>query len=88
MTKAEKRHLDRVASLGCIVCGSPAEVHHIRTSFGMSQRASNYLTVPLCPFHHRQGGFGEAIHAGQKQFEMQYGAELSLLAETIARLSK
>ena len=56
MNKAEKEHLSKVAGIGCIVCrmrgneGTPAEIHHIRSGQGMSQRASNYEAIPLCPF--------------------------------------
>ena len=56
MNKAEKEHLSKVASVGCIVCmmqgneESPAEIHHIRSGQGISQRASNYEVIPLCPF--------------------------------------
>ena len=56
MNKAEKEHLSRVANVGCIVCRmqgneeSPAEIHHIRHGQGISQRASNYEVIPLCPF--------------------------------------
>lgn len=56
MNKAEKEHLSKVASVGCIVCRnlgfgeSPAEIHHVRTGQGMGQRASNYEVIPLCPF--------------------------------------
>ena len=56
MNKAEKEHLSRVANVGCIVCRmqgneeSPAEIHHIRSGQGISQRASNYEVIPLCPF--------------------------------------
>lgn len=50
---------------------------------GMSQRASNYLVIPLCPSHHTDGGKGVAIHAGQQSFEAIYGSELDLLAQTI-----
>lgn len=86
-TKAEKMHLYRVAALGCIVCRNaelgetPAEIHHIRAGQGMSQRASNYETIPLCPFHHRQGGHGAAVHAGRQAWEANYGTELELLAQ-------
>ncbi len=48
----EKKYMDTVASLGCIVCGSPAQLHHIRQFAGMAQRASNWLVVPLCKYHH------------------------------------
>ncbi|MDU5473997.1 MULTISPECIES: Ref family recombination enhancement nuclease [unclassified Pantoea] len=87
MTKAERQHLQRVADLGCIVCRqhfsvfSPAEVHHLRAGCGAGQRASHYRTIPLCPPHHRTGGYGVAIHAGQKMWEKNYGTEESLLAQ-------
>lgn len=86
--------MGRVASLGCVVCRLaghgyvPCEVHHIRTGQGKSQRASHYLTIGLCPDHHRTGGPGIAIHADQKWFERLYGTELDLLACVIAMLGK
>lgn len=90
-TAAEGRYMGRVAALGCILCdhlglgATPAQVHHIREGQGMSQRASNYLTVPLCPEHH-QGKSG--LHGlGTNAFERTYGlSELDLLAMTIERL--
>jgi hypothetical protein len=84
-TAAQKRHMGRVAELGCIVCSSPAEVHHIRTGYGGGQRAPHELTIPLCLDHHR-GDF--SIHKSKRQFENIYGSELDLLAQTIARLVK
>ena len=90
-TAAEKRHLDRVAGIGCILCHhlghgfSPAQVHHPRFSEGMSQRASHFLAIPLCPEHH-QGATG--IHGlGTREFERRYKvSEPVLLAMTIERL--
>ena len=78
----------KVAGLGCLICRGPAEIHHVRFGQGMSQRASDYLIIPLCPVHHRTGGFGIAIHAGQKQFELQHGSELELLAQTIKEITQ
>lgn len=90
-TTGEKKHMGRVAALGCILCdhlglgATPAHVHHIREGQGMAQRASNFLTIPLCPEHH-QGESG--LHGlGTKAFERTYGlSELDLLALTIERL--
>jgi hypothetical protein len=85
MNKATANHLERKAALGCIVCRNqgygytPAEIHHIRHGAGMSQRNGHYVSIPLCPDHHRLGGHGVAIHAGKQQFEMLYGNELQLL---------
>lgn len=84
--------MDRVASLGCVACRNlmygptPACVHHIREGQGMSQRASNFLVIPLCPPHHTDGGPGVAFHADRTAFERNHGSELDLLAQTIAEL--
>lgn len=88
-TAAERRHLERVANVGCIVCRREgngiveANVHHIRLGQGMAQRASHFLTIPLCHAHHQTGGHGVAIHAGQSTFERIYGSEAELLAATL-----
>lgn len=87
MKKAEREHLNRITSLGCIVCrnngyyGTPAEVHHIRSGQGMGQRASHYETLPLCPYHHRSGGYGNAFHAGPRIWQEKFGTERELLAQ-------
>jgi len=84
-TAAERRHLSKVAALGCQVCrnlgfeDSPAEIHHPRTGQGKGQKAPHSSAIPLCPTHHRTGGLGVAIHAGQKTWEAIYGKELDLL---------
>lgn len=89
MTRAEKIYLDRVSSLGCIVCrdhegaDTPACIHHIREGQGMGQRAKNWLAIPLCPQHHQTGGVGVAFHASPQAFQALYGSELDLLARTI-----
>ena len=92
MKQAEKDHLDAVAALGCIACynmghmDTPASIHHIRNGQGMSQRASNYETIPLCPTHHQHGGHGVAIHAGQKTWEGIHGTERELLDQVMGML--
>ena len=94
MTVAEKDYLNRLAALGCIVCrneglyGVAAEIHHIRDGQGMGQRASHYDTLPLCPKHHRTGGYGVAFHAGQKDWEAKYGTERDLMTQAQALLAK
>jgi len=95
-TATEKRHLGRVAALGCIVCshcngihGSPAIVHHIRSGQG-KMRAPHMMTLPLCPEHHQFSGIG--VHdMGRAEFERMYGISetgllllvLDMLGETI-----
>ncbi len=82
---AERKHMARVAEMTCAACGVPGvHVHHIREGQGMSQRAGNYLVIPLCPECH-MGDF--SIHKSKKQFEAIYGTELDMLNRTIGRLS-
>lgn len=91
MTAAAKRHLSRVAALGCILCasrgtrGTPAEIHHLREGQGAAQRGSDFTAVPLCPEHHR-GASG--LHGlGTRGFAARYKLdELDLLAMTIEAL--
>lgn len=91
-TKAEKLHLERVASLGCIVCknlghsDTPAEIHHIRAGRGTGQRADNYHVIPLCHSHHRTGGHGVAVHAGRQTWENNFGTETELLVQVMYEL--
>ena len=86
-TKTEQAHMGRVASLGCIAClnlghmDTPAEIHHTRCNAGGAQRSAHTRTLPLCPPHHRTGGFGVAIHAGQKTWEAKFGTETELLLQ-------
>ena len=71
-TKDEREYLGKVASLGCVVCGDEAQVHH-RTGAGMGLRASHYKTIPLCHRHH-QGT--EGIHQiGVKTWEERYDTQ-------------
>lgn len=88
MKTAERLYMQAVAELGCIICGSPAAIHHIRAGQGMSQRAGNCLVIPLCPEHHQHGGHGVAIHAGQKTWEGLYGTEMEMLDKTIGMVFK
>lgn len=84
-TAAEKCYMDRVACLSCAVCGAEGvQVHHIREGQGMSQRASNWLTVPLCPGCHT-GPMG--IHGDRTMMRIRKLDELDLLADTIRRLA-
>lgn len=85
-TASERSYMGRVAALGCIIpdCGSPAVLHHPRFCCGMSQRASNFLVIPLCPEHHA-GSL--SIHKSPRQFEALFGSEVDLLSKTIGMLN-
>ena len=82
----EKKHLELVASLGCLICQQPAICHHIRNrgdgkgNIGFGNRAKHYEVIPLCPDHH-VGPF--SIHNTKRQFESMYGTEKELLHRTL-----
>lgn len=78
-TALEKRYHGVIAEMGCLVCGSQANVHHIREE----RIKSHWLVIPLCKDHH-QGDF--SIHNSKRQFENIYGSELDLMAATISKL--
>lgn len=91
MSLAAKRHLSRVAALGCIVCRrmyadpSPAQVHHIRE--GRIAR-NDFLTIPLCESHHL--GTNMSVHKAKPNLlrAMKIGSEFDLLADVIELLDK
>jgi hypothetical protein len=90
-TKEEKKHLDLVASLGCLICQQPAICHHIRNrgdgkgNIGFSKKSTHYEVIPLCPDHH-VGSF--SIHNTKRQFESMYGTEAELLNKTLNEIKQ
>lgn len=86
MSAASKRHMERVAELPCALCGdSPVQVHHARTgeSAGGAQRASDWLTLPVCPDCHT-GSHG--LHGNRAMLKIKNITELAIVAETLEKL--
>lgn len=90
-TAASRRHMGRVAALGCIACRrlelgqTSAQVHHIRE--GRLAR-NDFLTIPLCPEHHT--GTRASVHLAKPALMRQLGveSEFDLLADTLALLER
>ena len=77
-TAAEKAHMDRVAALGCIICGKPACIHHVR-QYG--SKRDHKKVLPICDKHHgNMGEFGVALHAGVNKWEKVNGTQEKWLA--------
>ena len=88
-TKKEKEWMRKVSELDCYCCGSPAEVHHIRslkTGSGIGLRPSHFDTIPLCGRHHRTNK--DSIHLGKKLFIQKYGTEQDILKQVIDKIKK
>ena len=85
-TAADKRHFTNVVALGCIACknlghdDTPCEVHHIYSG-ALGKKASNDEVIPLCPIHHRTGGYRIAVHSGRDTWEGIHGTEKELLEQ-------
>lgn len=84
-TAAESRHLDRVASQPCALCGSqPVEVHHILEGRIKGRKSGHWTAIPLCADCHR--GSNNGIHGRQAMLRVRKTTELELLAETLERI--
>jgi hypothetical protein len=82
-SKAERDHLNLVASHPCMVCNAhPVNVHHIRES---GEPRDHFKTIPLCPNHH-QGPEG-IHHLGKKEFYKRFGHEIKMLEKLRARIA-
>ena len=83
-TKNEKKRLNKIAELGCILCskvygfeGTPSELHHVRR-YGAVWFASPVLA--LCPEHHRDGN--DSFHRmGINAWEDKHGITIEELLE-------
>lgn len=90
MSVAAKRHLNKVAAIGCIVCArlelgeTPAQIHHIRE--GRIER-NDFLTIPLCRAHHT--GSEYSVHMDKSRLMRQLGvlSEFELLADVLRRIA-
>lgn len=81
-TKAERSRWQHIVSLGCVICGRPAMLHHCGT--GMGGRKDHSRVLGLCFLHH-QGRAG--IHTiGRKVWRDIFGTEEQLMELTEKKL--
>ncbi len=76
-TAAQRRRMGLVAELGCVICKSPAIIHHVGTHMGGGRNHDKI--IPLCPRHHQYGGEGVSIHDNKTAWERVHGKEADLL---------
>ena len=91
MSVLARKYITDIKSQPCALCallGQPQEsvtdAHHIRDGQGGAQRASDWLTVPLCHSCCHQGQNG--IHGDRSLFRIAKVGELDLIALQIERL--
>jgi len=75
----EKRHIERIKSMPCIVCqaSAPSECHEIK-------QGQWFTSLPLCADCHR--GSINGIHGQKRLWSVYKMDELAALNETIRRL--
>jgi hypothetical protein len=86
LKKADKKHYEKLANLGCSLCRhlgygeTIPHIHHIRR---LGMKRDNAPVIPLCPAHHTGN---DGVHGmGKKAFAERYGVtEEDLLAQTEA----
>ena len=79
------RTADEIIKIGCIVCRRQGvytfpEIHHVR-KLATSKKRKRAPKIGLCYMHHRTGGYGVALHAGEEKFEEKFGSVLGMLEE-------
>lgn len=79
-TDRDASYLEFVRSLGCLVCGRPAEAHHqaVRGQGSVGAKCSDYRALPLCHDHHCGGGTEAqpgSVHTMGWSFWERYGID-------------
>ena len=75
-TAAERRHLNRVGEMPCLICERPAAIHHITSNGYARITRTHRLIAPLCHEHHA-AGFPDAVHEiGHREFAVLHGVDL------------
>lgn len=90
-TKADRQRFDRIAAMGCLVCGGTATIHHVTASIHGGRLTRRHdRVVPLCPMHH-QAVFDPYANApvsverlGHRGFWKKHGIDLLAEAERLA----
>ncbi len=72
-----QKHMAAIAALGCLICGRPAQAHHvdILTPKNAGPKVSDYFTAPLCPEHHT-GDQNNCAHVGERAFWLRNGIDI------------
>lgn len=85
-TQAQQLHMNRVAQLGCVVCGNPATIHHCGTYMGGGR--NHWKVIPLCWEHHLGAEGIDGKQMGKRVWEAKYGSEKQHLEYVSATLNR
>lgn len=78
-TAEQQRYHEKVRALGCLICGQPASIHHVREGLGMGQAVDHDRVLPLCYCDHQSEEAGcISLHGSPKEFIELHGTEIEL----------
>lgn len=83
--KEIRGYWDRIAAMGCILCGAPAEIAHCHggsivermqepKAKGRKLARYHWLVLPLCPSHGREP-YPDALDTNVKAWEAKHGPQ-------------
>lgn len=76
-TAQEKRHVEKLAQLPCVICGdSPVEIHE-------PEQGAWFISLPLCVACHRGDG---GIHGTRLRWKLRKYDELRAINETLRQV--
>jgi hypothetical protein len=77
-TAAERRHIERLRQMDCIVCGAEGvEVHE-------PEQGLWFASMPLCPVCHRNDRYG--IHGQRLNWKAKKWTEIDAINATVRKL--
>lgn len=80
-TAAERRHMDRVAAMPCLVTGQREVVlHHVMKCPGKRMRRDHRFVVPLTPEMHNMGDQSVHMLGSEARFLEVHGIDLAAWA--------
>lgn len=74
----DREHMARIAARGCLVCGAPAQAHHVDIVLpkSMGPKVTDYATAPLCQRHHT-GDQNDCAHNGEREFWHRHDLDIA-----------
>lgn len=78
----EKRHMDRVGEMPCLICGGQTNIHHLMKHPDKIRRRDHRFIVPLCQEHH-QGNEGVHGLGSEAKFTERWGIDLAMIASRL-----
>lgn len=96
-TAEQKRHWNRVAAMGCLICQGPAEIAHAHGASivermqepkakGKKLQRMHWLVLPLCPHDGREGNGSASLDDNPRAWEAKHGTQADWIDILCVRL--